>query len=610
MRLSKSAAELFNSKPTKILELLHVIGYWPKKYDLYDNFLLDISPVISNQLIKELSSSDSAELFKQYQDVPGIQDFIIKNSKKIAQLPPEKIKIYLDIFCKINDLSIPEIKYLKIPLLVQLLESRQPIDDYQKIEAIFINDDLSLVDKIYGAFEILHGPNLIAYQDLIKIHSQSTDNDRATLEIRADNFIRAINIEHFDSIIKNGCVAKEFLGEGDDSNCSPFNIRVSRVKPDYGDLLLVLKDCDKYHLTAVGKYYELRTGFSYSDIDFMIARNDIILSRPKQLEQIFIKIAQAGFYLPVTDESGKLIFTPEMYHKYCKTFAGVEKFSKQKLFFKPTAKEERSYLKIISLAKGISENYKHTSLLTEMLFRAIKKVFVGLNVNSQTKFFDIGSTNRQTNTPENFDLDFIFKLEAKDFSRVTEIAQGIENVLTFDREYFYNLNEGYYQFGIKDITAIGEQKLKKTFNLDISFLSLADLDEYSTHDAISDKLNYIKHYYGVSAYEQVIANIILTKQILKANDAYKIGKFGGIGGPGVENWVLANGGNMEEAFRSFQSVAYEDGQRLTCDKFQEKYKIWNAGANNRLHIHGNFIDNLKSNGYEAMLNIIEDYFKN
>lgn len=76
---------------------------------------------------------------------------------------------------------------------------------------------------------------------------------------------------------------------------------------------------------------------------------------------------------------------------------------------------------------------------------------------------------------------------------------------------------------------------------------------------------------------------------------------------GVENWLLANGGNIAKAFRSFRDMAYEDGVRLPYEKFKEKCKILDPGVNIKFSGHDNFIAVLKPAGYEAMLNAIEKY---
>ena len=66
---------------------------------------------------------------------------------------------------------------------------------------------------------------------------------------------------------------------------------------------------------------------------------------------------------------------------------------------------------------------------------------------------------------------------------------------------------------------------------------------------------------------------------------------------------------MEEAFKNFRDNAYENGKRLPYEQFKEKYKILDPGINIKFNSHDNFIDILKPDGYEAMLNTIENYFK-
>jgi len=602
MKLVGPAVELYKAGPAKILELLQLIGYWSK--DSANRIL----PAVSSQTIKDLLSEDLFEVFKNYLDVPEIQEFVITNSKKISLLSLDKLKIYLDIFCLINDSSVYDIKFLKIPLLTQLLESKQPLEDYKQIETIFVGN-ISLSEKIYGAFKVLYGANDDIYQDLIRIDKSVRENILSdNLKIETDNLIKAVNLKNIQSILRNGCLAKELLGESSDFNDIPFHISLSKTQSSHGEVLLVLRNNKDQHLKTIGDYYELRTGFSSTDIKFLIVRDRIILTKARELEQLFVEIAQNGFYLPVISESGELIFSLEMYNEYSKAFAGLEKFSQQELIFKPTISTDKYYSRITSLISEISDNNKYVTQLSEVVSNSFKEVLSSLKVDSSS-LLDIGSTKRQTNVRENFDLDFSLKLEAKDFSRVTEIALAIENILSFDSEIFYQEDEVYYQLRVKGVKAIGNYPIEKPFDLDICLFSRAVLDEYSTHDTISDKLNYIKNNYGLVAYEQTLANMILTKELLKNKNAYKRGKHGGFGGGGVEAWIIANGGNMEEAFKTFKSAAYFNGQLLSYEKFLEKYQIWDAGINNKSHQHDNFIEVMKPNGYEALLDIIEDYFK-
>ena len=223
------------------------------------------------------------------------------------------------------------------------------------------------------------------------------------------------------------------------------------------------------------------------------------------------------------------------------------------------------------------------------------------------ELLDTGSTGRHTNTPGDFDFDFSLKLDAKDFLEAANLAQAIKNTMIFGEDISHEEEGGYYQLRVKGVTSIGGKQLGTPLDIDIGFASKSDLSVYGSHDAIRDKLNYIKNNDGQKAYEQTIANVILTKQTLKEGDAYKKQEDGGFGGVGVENWILANGGNMEEAFKSFRDAAYENGQRLPYEKFKEKYKILDPGTNIKFNGHDNFINILKPTGYEAMLNTIENY---
>jgi len=105
-----------------------------------------------------------------------------------------------------------------------------------------------------------------------------------------------------------------------------------------------------------------------------------------------------------------------------------------------------------------------------------------------------------------------------------------------------------------------------------------------------------------------VASIILAKQILKKGKAYKKQEHGGMGGIGVENWVLLYGGNLVQAFESFRQAAYEGDQRLPFHEFQKKYKVLDAGVNVQKLRHDNYItNNLTDDGYQAMLDTIEKY---
>ncbi len=157
--------------------------------------------------------------------------------------------------------------------------------------------------------------------------------------------------------------------------------------------------------------------------------------------------------------------------------------------------------------------------------------------------------------------------------------------------------------------------------------------EYSTDQAIADRLNAIKQQ-SPERHQAVIANIILAKQLLKSVNAYKPyhsgdesdpNKKGGLGGVGVENWILQNGGSLKVAAESFLSAALEADYDF--DKFCDIYQIWDAGQNHfavrdnegsgeyqdniQRITYDNFIEhNMSAAGFIRMTAALQDYLEN
>ncbi|MDB5259350.1 MAG: hypothetical protein JWO73_558 [Candidatus Taylorbacteria bacterium] len=770
------------------------------------------NPLTCTKELKVISENNLLPMLEQCQSSPKTQEFLWNNLEaaiSISRLSPEKVSTYLEIFQKIGDSPSQEIQRLKDSLLSQLSESEHPIEDYQKIESIFIKNNIPTVGKIYGVFETLHGPEVLErtiksmenvspvlkeastrkryytlYQDLLKVHiesgnrslkeyaeifqsggqlierfesagleslspreqeqlryfvgkletlqsksaldsaddafavanaadveqriahvkeglkvaegqtvlervsdmylrpaglesfvelldrmrnSKSGADERSrqmiadarqkagggdvVLELSGGEFLKGVNARYIGNILQNGSVAKEFLGSDASSDSTPLDTDISLVTPEnaaggftnsiskslangYGDILFALKDRGQYQLTAVGQparaeagkmelfqtgalgksHYGIRTGFPSTEIDFMIVKD--LASRPKDLENLFFEIAQNGYYIPVADISGKVIFTPEMYDEYRKLFAGLEKFDGSELEHHPITESELSYEKVTSIAEALPEENDRVERATQTIRSEVERVLGSMGVALRQEFdtgilgaelLDTGSTGRHTNTPGDFDFDFSLKLDAKDFPKSPQLVRAIKDVMIFDKDDSHQEAGGYYQLRVKGVTSIGGQQLDKALDIDIGFSSKSDLSAYGSHDAIRDKLKHLKGHDGPEAYEQTVANIILAKQILKEGHAYKKQEDGGFGGIGVENWILGHGGNIEEAFRSFRDAAYENGQKVPYEIFKEKYKILDPGINIKYSGHDDFIRVLKPGGYDAMLRTIENY---
>ena len=235
------------------------------------------------------------------------------------------------------------------------------------------------------------------------------------------------------------------------------------------------------------------------------------------------------------------------------------------------------------------------------------------------EFIDTGSTGRGTNVPYDGDFDFYLRLDA-------DIVKEPENMNKFKNRLIKKLEE--YNPESYVLTGNGDIRWKKVniaedkqVDIDISFGVKTNKVQYSSDECLRDRLSTIKELYP-DQYNNVIANIILAKRVLKDTEvnAYKPRRTdssqGGMGGIGIENWILQNGGSFVQACHSFLDAAVdENGDIVPFEQFKDNYQLWDFGENHfsarkGTYLHDNFIEcNMNRNGYEKMVGAFQGYLK-
>ena len=472
------------------------------------------------------------------------------------------------------------------------------------------------------------------------------------LDIAEGDLLKGVDERYIAMILQNGSVAKEFLGSAAQSDHTPFDTDVSRVSKEdaeagftttlrnsladhYGNLLLCVKDRGQFQVTSAiskdmydptklelfntlgGKHYGIRTGFGSTEIDFIIAKGEL-MAAPKILDKLYFEIAQNGYYIPVTDEAGMVIFTPELYKEYRMAFDGLSRFDAKSLEYIPTVSSKQTETALEEIENGLDKNMENVEAFSKQIRSTVELVLKQQGVQLKDQFdssligaelFDTGSTGRQTNLPGGYDFDLNLRLDSQDFNQASQFAEEIKKHFVYNSDRSHQESDGYYQLRIMGVSEIDGIKLDTPIDIDIGFSKKSDLLVYASHDAIKEKLSSIQQNNGEEIYRKVIANILLAKQLLKQGNAYKKFEHGGFGGIGVENWILMNGGNLLEAFRTFHEAAYDNGQRLSFEQFQARYKLIDPGLNIKYQAHDNYIQLLKPEGYEAMLKVIDEYLK-
>ncbi len=372
-------------------------------------------------------------------------------------------------------------------------------------------------------------------------------------------------------------------------------------------------------------HYGIRTGFGMDKVSFFVAIPASYGITPVS-EVTKLEIALGGFYIPIVErDSEELVFTPADYDKMREQMSGLSYYHTGDYVFAPDSELELpstdvgkttipSTTTIISeLPTSIAETDRKHEVINQAIKQAItnipelnlsyKDYLDGDLTENIVEMIDTGSTGRQTNAPGSGDFDYVARLDRSILNDPTKKQQIADALLTaFGRE-----NDGSAivngNLRLKQVSIDG---LAEPVDIDITFAQKTNKVQYSTDMALTDRLTNIKKQ-SEHKYQQVLANIIYAKQFLKAAGAYKprhspeAEGVGGLGGVGIENWVLQHGGSFKQAARDFLSVA---DNYSSFEDFRTYYPVWDYGENHkgiRSKPHDNFVaDNMNQEGYERM----------
>lgn len=508
-----------------------------------------------------------------------------------------------------------------------------------RVEEMFLRPiGLSSID---AALEIMRSAKREAQIRATETVGEASDGQ---LQIEEGDLLKGVDIRFIDKILQNGSVAKEFLGSGADSDSTPLDTDLAVVdaasaeRPfeeilrgsmanGYGEVMFVLKNrashpeqpqsadsrCgwepEIFKTGVMGEaHYGIRTGFPTTDIGFIIAKSEVVLD-PRQLTYLFTEIAKNGWYIPVVDETGRIIFYPDDYQKFRQSFEGIARFDGDNYHFAQMPPESPLAGEVEVLKPEISANAERTRRLEEMIVSTITGVLAEFGVRMKgrhshsirgTEIFQTGSSGRHTNVPGKFDFDFSAYLDVDDFPKSPQIAARLREVMSPASDNSHGTAEDYFQIRFAGVPLDGE-----SVDIDIGLGKKSELLYFASHDGVSARLGWIRTNHGEDAYLATLANIVLAKKMLSEAHAYKKTEESGLGGIGVENWILQNGGSFVEALRSFQAASQENGQPLTFEQFRARYPIIDPGLNVKNLKHDNFVWNLSEQSYKAMLAIAE-----
>ena len=396
-------------------------------------------------------------------------------------------------------------------------------------------------------------------------------------------------------------------------------------------------------------HWGARTGIASTDIDYILFKEDLeidpenpyseddkvnyILPESESQKEKYEKkhqndlailkneVVKNGFYIPIVDFSGKIVFTYEEYQGLKQKMEGLSHYGSKEYHL-----EQHQYSDYTERIKGLLANNKQeTKIQSKKVYQALSDIIQSIPIDdnpSQTlqaknkigidltpgsvEVLETGSSARGTNVPYDFDFDYIFRLDSN-------IINDDEKMHQFRTKICEALNitsvpSGDFRDGEATIPGLG------TIKLDITFIQKNDKVEYSTEMALQDRMDTI-YKSNPAVGDEVTANVILAKLLLKQAGCYKPNRKdpnqGGLGGVGIENWITQNGGTLETAANSFLKAS----EGKTYNQFKQIYHIHDYGKNHLYKKKGKYpyddfvFDNMNSIGYQKMQEVLRKYIR-
>lgn len=454
-------------------------------------------------------------------------------------------------------------------------------------------------------------------------------------------------IEVLPKILQNGSVSKEYLGSAAGSDNTPLDTDLSIIMSNdgtisekmsniaaasYGPIWLVLKNDDRFittrtssktlevkrdlskmeafHTGYLGEdHYGIRTGFASSEINYIVMEN--------YDPRVGLEIAMNGFYIPVANKEGKIIFTPEEYDKLRTKMSGLSYYGlpeyniSNNLDAPGISDTKERLLANVEKTNGYNLRIRNT-IKNALIESGVPIVIDGFSGNlslGMSEIYSTGSTARNTNVPNDSDFDFLIKIDRDTYynsGKLDEFKDKMKKILGF--------NDGFGGKICGEIVLDGQKQ-----DVEISICPRTDKVDFSTDVSLSSKLDAIKEQYP-EKYVDVLSNIVFAKEFFKNDtvNAYKSLKSdstqGGLGGIGIENWILQNGGSFVDAAKDFVETA---DKAKSFEEFKRMYQVYDFGSNHYsdkkgIYAHDNFVgdeNKMGKEGYERIHQALKEYLE-
>ena len=303
---------------------------------------------------------------------------------------------------------------------------------------------------------------------------------RENINIEEGDFVKGIvNTEYFPSMLQRGILAKDFLGGNAMSDATPLDTdveKVTKVGKTLDETLKSLEVADGYisSVTDGKKLGKIMLVFSKDNFIETRNQNDEVsmeniellkqdkdkkevchnfdtaygismgigsenikcIIADKYVDKLGLEIALNGFYIPIVDNDGKVVYTKEMYNNFREKMQGLSHYGEKHFELDETAKkpEMSGIIELVDRSMQDARNKQEKILKT--LEEAVNKNGYKLSDEIRTdlkpgivEFIDTGSTGRGTNMPGDGDFDYMVRMDKVLSENSTEFKNSLREAL-------------------------------------------------------------------------------------------------------------------------------------------------------------------------------------
>jgi len=340
------------------------------------------------------------------------------------------------------------------------------------------------------------------------------------------------------------------------------------------------------------------------------------LTGARFVEDIKLLETMAERFIPIIDmDTREILFTYEDYLVYRKKMSGLKEYNTGNYIFSDNLYFDGLdyYLNLID--RNMREVKNHSDVVKNEFTRIMNEiglsVTVGCNSGGDVELIEAGSTSRFTNVPtvggdKKWDLDFTVRIDP---SKTWKVKEALENGFIAGGHI---TRTSAYKVRLTDVVINGLDK-----PIDLDFSLTPQKEKYlSTEDALSERLNNMREQ-DEFKYRLVLANIMYAKDMLKKSGAYKPSRgilngnreYGGLGGVGIENWILQYGGSLIDATTDF--LVHAEGKEFI--EFEKEYAIMDFGQDHvstskkEFPYHNFIMRNMRYKGFEIMRECLQQF---